>query len=725
MIIPLTIFLGSFLLFLVQPLVGRTILPFFGGSAAVWGVCLAVYQTLLVGGYLYAHALARGNARPRLKIHAGLLFAAALWLFLFTTFRQDALARCGNSAFPWLEALGCVVALVGIPYVLLSAGSTLVQATANAILPQRDRSVYRLYAVSNAGSFLALLLYPFLLEPYLSLTVQWWAFGIAVLVYAVLVCHLAFLRPATDTAVPSLPNEIEAQPLCGDSATRLHPLWFWLPGLFSFQLNAVVTHLFIDVTPLPLVWVSMLAIFLLGYMVGFSKAGGFLPRVWNLLALFAVLAAFSARREWGTGSFLPNAIAAGSVLFFGGSAMIRWLYETRPAPAFLSRFYLCTAIGGAAGGLLATFVSPLLFTQVWEYPLALIAVAACCGHRLFFAGKRTLTVPRPIPALLFGAAATACSVWMSHPSNAIELYSKRNFYGSIRVTKTLEQIDRVPMFVSYMWDGQTTHGIQIRHDAHRADPLAYYMPYSAGTALLSHEKYRSDKPMKVGMVGLGAGIMAVYGRKNDLYRFYELNPQVIDVAKNIQYFSFLHDAECLIDLVPGDARRMLTREQQEMSPRYDVLYIDAYSGDAIPYHLATKEAFQLYLDRLEPDGILAVHVSNWHINLLPLCKSVAKELGLYPYGIVTAADASSQLVSSSIWVFLSRTPRSYIAPEPKRVFPVRWDRVPVAVLPTDEKGSLMPFLSLRGNSRQLRGGGLTDSSKPFHVRSEHASRTFP
>lgn len=699
MIIPVTIFLGSFLLFLVQPLVGRTILQFFGGSAAVWGVCLAVYQTLLVGGYLYAHALARGGVKPRLKIHAGLLFAASLWLFLFAAFRPIVLASCGNTAFPWLEALGCVVALIGIPYVLLSAGSTLVQATANAILPQRDRSVYRLYALSNAGSFLALLIYPFLLEPYFSLTVQWWAFAVAVLVYAVLVCRLAALHPVMGEQMTPALKEDETQPLGGGTETRFHPLWFWLPGLFSFLLNAVVTHLFIDVTPLPLVWVSMLALFLLGYMAGFSKVGGFLPRVWNLLALFAILAAFSARREWGTGSFLPNAIAAGAVLFFGGASLIRWLYETRPAPAFLSRFYLCTAIGGAAGGLLATFASPLLFTKVWEYPLALVAVAACCGHRLSFAGKRVLPVPRPFPALLFGAAAVACSVWMSHRSAAIELYSKRNFYGSIRVTKTLEQIDRAPMFVSYMWDGQTTHGIQIRHDAHRADPLAYYMPYSAGIALLSHEKYRGDKPMKVGVVGLGAGIMAVYGRKNDLYRFYELNPQVIDVAKNIDYFSFLHDAECLIDLVPGDARRMLMREQLEGSPLYDVLYIDAYSGDAIPYHLATKEAFQLYLDRLEPDGILAVHVSNWHINLLPLCKAVAKELRLYLYGIVTAADASSRLVSSSIWVFLSRVPRSYIAPEPKRVFPVHWERVPAVALPTDEKGSLMPFLSLRGSKK--------------------------
>ena len=699
------IFFGSFLLFMIQPMLGRTLLPAFGGSAAVWSVCLGAYQVLLLAGYAYAHLLVGKQARTQRAMHLTLLGASVIWAFAFAALRVPLKGYFGNSPAPSFEVLFCVLAFVGLPYVLLAAGSTCVQAWvagAGAGVPERgtgvlpsstdggeaDGGVYRLYAVSNLGSLSGLLVYPFVLEPFIPLTAQWYGFACGLGLYMLLIAKLGL-----GGRIASVPSSARCSP-----PSVLRPpssafcLWFLLPAVSAFLLNAVIAHLFTDVTPMPLVWVVMLSVFLLSYVVGFSRFGEGRIGVWCGLSALAMVGAAVTNGMWGTGSFYPNVAAAVAVIFFVGVMLHGWLYAERPDTARLTRYYLMIAAGGATGGLLASIVAPLVFNRVLEYPLVLLACAWLVAWR----------VPKPAFVVrsrrsvwtymvCCGAAWLVLASATARHSQARVMFRDRNFYGSLAVTQTLEAFGTLGTFpVFYLWCGQTTHGIQVRAPFYRGRGTAYYGETGGGIALLAHPNYPAGRSMKVGVVGLGAGTLACYGRACDLYRFYEINPQVIRVATDPRLFTYLPEAQTPIDLVPGDARRMLEKERAKGAPLYDVLMIDAYSGDAVPYHLATREAFQLYFDRLAPDGILAVHVSNWHIDLLPLCKAVSAELGVSPYGVVGVAEDS--VVSSAIWVFMTRQPMTYRYPGKSLVREVVWSQIRDVTAPTDERGSLIPLL---------------------------------
>ncbi|HRR33185.1 MAG TPA: hypothetical protein P5026_03730 [Kiritimatiellia bacterium] len=696
------VFCGSCLLFLIQPLLGRTLLPIFGGSAAVWTVCLAAYQLLLLAGYAYAHGIARRSPQVQRTIHLTLLCGASIWAVAFAALRPVLRAAAGNSGQPALEVLLCVLACAGVPYVALAAGATVVQgwlavrsgdgagAGAASTSDGSVSSVYRLYAVSNLGSFIGLLIYPFVLEPFVSLSVQWWAVAIGLCGYTALMMRLgrAMQTDCGDRMVDVAGPD-------GPPFQRQVQVWAWyvLPGASAFLLNAIIAHLFTDVTPLPLVWVLMLAAFLLSYVTGFSARRWLTSSVGIVLAIVSLGAAAVAHGMWGTGSFLPNATASLGVLFFGGSVLHGWLYEERPETARLSRYYLAIAAGGAMGGLLASLVAPYLFSRVTEYPLALSLCVLLLALRVPWPRRlnRLSGAVRPLFAvgcvamwlMLFGA--------LSRHTTSRTLFQARNFYGAVRVTQTLESFGQAGVLpVHYLWCGQTTHGLQVRSPLFAGRGTSYYGATGGGIAFSSHPACREGRGVKVGVVGLGAGCLACYGRPQDLFRFYEINPLMIRVAGAPNLFSFLNDAPMRIDLVPGDARKMLEREQAAGDPLYDILMIDAYSGDAVPYHLATLEAFRLYFERIEEDGILAVHVSNWHVDLLPLCKAVAKALGVHPYGVVGVAENS--VTTDAMWVFMTRRPHRYDFPGKSSAREVVWERVRDISVPTDEKGSLLPLL---------------------------------
>ncbi len=693
-----TIFAGSFLLFLIQPLLGRTLLPVFGGSAAVWGVCLAAYQVLLLAGYAYAHGLARCPQPRQRRVHGALLAAALLWSCAVAAWGVRLKACFGDSAVPSLEVLLGVLVFAGLPYVLLAAGSTLVQAwLAGAAAPPRD--VYALYAVSNGGSLLGLLVYPFVLEPFVPLTVQWWGFAGALGVYLCLVARLGARAPAPaaggcGAAAPAPQPEGAGGDDAHRGATAAPALWFALPAVSAFLLNAVIAHLFTDVTPMPLVWVLMLAVFLLSYVVGFSRAGERAAGLWCALTAAALAGAAVANGMWGTGSFYPNAGAAAALIFFAGVMLHGWLYAERPENARLTRFYLSVAAGGACGGLLASLLAPLVFSRVTEYPLALLACAVLAAWRC---PKPAFIARRPAGggAWVLGAALLwlGFSWFTARHTASRTTFLGRNFYGCLRVTQTMESFGRDGVLpVHYLWCGQTTHGLQVQSPQWSRRGTSYYGQTGGGVAFHSHPRYRAGGAVKVGVVGLGAGCLAVYGRSGDLFRFYEINPMVVRVATDPRLFTFLPAAPMRIDLVPGDARKMLEKERAAGDPLYDILVVDAYNGDAVPYHLATTEAFRLYRDRLAPDGILAVHVSNWHIDLLPLCKAVARELGLALYGVVGVNENS--VTASSIWVCLTRQPFDYRYPGKSLVREVIWPNIDDIPAPTDEKGSLVSLLRL-------------------------------
>jgi len=721
------VFCGSFLLFMIQPLLGRTLLPVFGGSASVWCVCLASYQVLLLAGYLYAHGIAGapggGSARRR-GGHVAVMAGAALWVWAIAVKRVPLLAWLGGDGEAQTGTVLAGVALfVALPYVTLAAGSTLVQAwmaaseglacgrsggreldgrshadaNVGTVSRPHARNVYSLYAVSNVASLLGLLSYPFLLEPLVPLSMQWYGLAVGMTLYALLMAAIAARQAQGSRSGCSPASDAVCGAQAADEGFAARPpsttvLWFLLPGVSAFLLNAVTAHLLVDVTPMPLVWVVVLAAFLLSYVIGFSPLGERRRGVWCGAAALALAGAAAARGMWGTGSFLPNAAAGVAMLLCAGVVLHGWLYAERPETGRLTRYYLAIAAGGAVGGLLASLAAPLVFTRVTEYPLALLACAVLVAWR----------APKPVwmARVRWGcpAYAAGCGVaWlllaqvMARHTPSRTVFRARNFYGCLAVTQTFEAFGKngvLPVF--YLWFGQTTHGIQVRSPAFKNKGTAYYGPAGGGIAFYSHPLYQSGTPMKVGVVGLGAGTLACYGRPRDLYRFYEINPQVVRVATDPQLFTYLPDAKMAIDLVPGDARRMLEKERAARDPLYDVLVIDAYSGDAVPYHLTTREAYRLYLDRLEPDGILAVHVSNWHIDLLPLCKAVAAELGVHAYGAISLAEDS--VTSGAIWVFMTRQPMMYRYPGKSLVSEVVWSGIRDVPAPSDEKGSLISLL---------------------------------
>ena len=680
-----TVFTGSFLLFLMQPVLGRTLLPAFGGAASVWVICLASFQTLLLVGYLYAHWL-RNSERAGKKLHIALLVFSALMLVPVTFFRSDIEHFIQGYSSNLVALLLGIMIFASLPYTLLAAGSTMVQ---NWLVKDRSHGdVYRLYAVSNTGSFAGLLCYPFLIEPFVPLNLQWYAISGLTLLYCV---ALKWIADRTKQS-PCVTSEAVAE------SPRSVQRWTWcvIPAISSFMLNAVIAHMFVDVTPLPLIWTFFVACFLLSYVIGFSRFGSMLPKLWWILALLSVVAASAVRGVVGSGSFVVNLSAAAALLIFCGSWLHGILYKNRPEHARLTHYYLMLAVGGAAGGILSAVVAPLLFNTVFEYPFILWISSLVLGIRLFrsitFVSDRVLLL-----RLLVIVWATVFLFVISaggRRETSLVRYQQRNFYGTIKVTQTVESIDgNSTSPVNYLWCGQTTHGIQAMKSDLRTKGTSYYGETGGGIAVRAHPKFKADQPLIVGIVGLGAGTMACYGRPRDLYRFYEINPLVIEVAKNRSLFTYLADSKAAIDLIEGDARRMLEREYALKKPLYDVLMIDAYSGDAVPCHLATREAYELYLSRLAPNGILAVHVSNWHIDLLPLCKAAAKEFGLTPYGVVGVQENS--LSTSPIWVFMTREKFTYRYPMWTQVREVDWNKVRNIKMPTDDCGSLVSLIRWR------------------------------
>ena len=441
---------------------------------------------------------------------------------------------------------------------------------------------------------------------------------------------------------------------------------------------------------MPFVWVTLLSAFLLSYVIGFSPWALRLRWLWGVGAVIALIGAAYARGIWGTGSFIPNASAGIALLLMIGSILHGWLYETRPAADKLTRYYLFISAGGAIGGLTSAFLAPLVFKQVWEYPLIL---SLCAG----LVAWRCLRHYRLSWAFISMVAWLVLAHYTQRKTESHLLYRSRNFYGCLAVTQQYYRDATHSAPVNYLWYGQTTHGMQVMSPDQQHVPTSYFGATGGGIAFNAHPKYQQRVPMTVGIVGLGAGTLATYGRPGDLFRFYEINTQVIDVATNTSLFTFLPITAATVDLIVGDARRMLERERdsnqknQKKDPPYDLLVIDAYNGDAVPYHLTTREAFQLYFDRLAPDGMLAVHISNWHIDLLPVCKSVASDLGVFAYGSIGYSD--SPVTGGSIWVFMTRQPHSYRYPSrPERIKDVEWSKVRNIRTLTDERGSLITLL---------------------------------
>jgi SAM-dependent methyltransferase len=679
----LTLFVSAALLFLVQPMVGKLLLPLLGGTPAVWNTCLVFFQSLLLAGYLYAHASTeRLGVRRQARWHLLVLLVppvalAAGWWLAGSPVPVVASLTPTDEDYPVFPLLAMLFLAAGPAFLVLATTGPLLQRWYAA---EGGRDPYVLYAASNAGSLLGLLAYPFLVEPALSLTTQQlaWAAGVGVYVVLAVGCAVLSRRAGGDVGVSR--RVYPGGPDGGDEPRRsLAPSrvarWLALSALTSALLCAGTTHLTTDMAPMPLLWVVPLALYLLSFILVFwrwpdvvHRAVG---RLTPMLMIFLVLMLMTRATE-------PTALVVGLPLaaYFAILLVCHGeLARDRPDREHLTAFYLAISLGSVLGSLACALVAPVLFHRLGlvEYPLALVLAALVRPGTPLARPRRgdllaplllglgtaalVLLVPRllgPPPrfdspdylldrmaraGLMFGAPAVAAFALVARPlryalclaalllaasldigPNGAVLRTERNFFGTLRVTRSPDG-----RFVRLV-HGTTQHGQQALESDDPLKPLMYYHP--TGPAGRVMRMLPPERRRRVGAVGLGCGAMASYARPGEEWVFYEIDPAVIRIAQDTTYFTYLECCQGKLRVVPGDARRRL---ESEADASFDVLILDAFSSDAIPVHLLTREALELYLRKLRPGGVLLFHVSNRYLDLPPPLARLAEEEELFAY----------------------------------------------------------------------------------------------
>ena len=630
------IFLSAFLLFQVQPLVGKLVLPWFGGSAGVWTTCLLFFQMLLLLGYLYAHlVIHRLGHRGQLLLHGGLLLAALATLPL----RLHEAFRPSSGEEPVLRLLGLLTVTVGLPYLLLSTTGPLVQAW----VARKGKVPYRLFALSNLGSMLALLSYPVLVEPFLRLRPQAWGWSAGFLLFAALILLVG--RRSAHTVPEQPAADLDPAPGAG-----LKLLWIYLAAVPSVLLMAVTSHLSSNVAPIPFLWVMPLALYLLSFILCFDSDRWY--RRWLFLPLLPLaLGGLAALlhpdlRFWAVRGQVALFCAGLFVICMVGHGELARL---RPHPRHLTGFYLRISAGGAAGGLLVAVGAPHFFRSYLELPLGLVL----CAVMVLLTLVRDPGALKPwlrrgtLLAFTVLAGGLGAYTWKTdHLDSEGAVVRGRNFYGTLTVYDRKEGTWRT------LSHGTITHGGQFLDDERSKRAVTYYGEGSGvGLAIRS----LPQGPRHIAVVGLGAGSLAVWGRPGDRVTFYEINTLVETFARG--YFRFLKDATGRVDIRFGDARLSLEREAPQ---GYDLIAVDAFSSDAIPVHLLTREAFALYARHLRPGGVLAVHISNRYLDLAPVVKAGSEPLGLRARVVDNEGDEDHEVYAST-WVILCQDDRFFHA----------------------------------------------------------------
>lgn len=697
----IAIFLGAFLLFLIQPLTGRFVLPWFGGSPGIWTVCLLFFQSALFLGYGYAHLLGRiWTPRRQITFHLGLLAGALLWLPPI----PDAPSAQVAAARPTGELLLLLARHVGVVFVLLSATGPLVQRWFHTAMP--ERSPYRLYALSNLGSLVALIAYPFVLEPLFSRSQQAWGWSVGFVGFLI-VCAWCSRNISQDSGSASsrhIPSSTETV------TWRQRFKWICFAALGTGLLASVTAVISADVAPVPFLWIAPITIYLLSFIVTFSGRSWYRP-VAFAGALMVVAAATMDLRAYGSqlefGQLLGTcllALAIGCIVCHGE------LYRSRPAPAQLTDYYLTIAGGGALGTLWVAVISPTIFNTTIDLPLIWATLIGLVAWRTLrqrnlatawaiWLGQLSALVmipilrptaafsrfenlqgvvshdPMQLIILLVGSIylgyhylQKARGAWkhaftiatiglplltggyylrsaLQLPTNTVASY--RSFHGQLIVRDHKHEDSRAN--ARFMSHGSTTHGIQLLHPAYRDYPTSYYVPASGVGRAFTRTNQTPGR--NIGIVGLGVGTVASYGMTGDHMRFFEIDPHVVEIART--HFDYLARSKARIETVLGDGRLMLERENTTAAPRYDILILDAFSGDAVPIHLLTQEAFAIYLERLAPDGILAINVSNRIIDLRRAIHGNARQANLSLAHIIHYPEEKEWWRFSSEWLLLA------------------------------------------------------------------------
>jgi spermidine synthase len=729
------IFLSAFLLFLVEPMAAKQLLPVLGGSSSVWVTCLVFFQAALLLGYLYAWWMARLPDRRRRELHAAMLAVAlsALLLpvvtwhaagsFRLLTFRGEEAAL-----HPVWTIFLAMAAPIGVPFVVLGSTSPLLQA----LLARNEGAVpYRLFALSNVGSLLALILYPVVVEPRMTLGEQWglWLAGFVIFVgvsgwlvwrSSVKICgshdnpthgdggamngapgvvageNAGILRFAQNDNLRTSFDNQRTRHDDREITRGRRWMWFLLPLAAAMQLSAVTSHLSQDIAAIPLLWILPLATYLVTFILAFEMPG--LYRRWIVGRFLAVMLGSLGYALSKVDTRLPVGLA---VLFFLVEIFVAcWfchaeVYRLRPAGARESTvFYLLVAAGGVAGTFLVGIASPLIFRANYDLAIAFLVTAILAGAVTWKDGWAQRLLWCTGSVLLLGLAVAMHVQFERHA-----LMTARNFYGSLRVNAADfdDQGDvRAKNGDGSAWtgtgpvrvlmNGRIRHGMQMMESADRRKiPTTYYGEDSGvGVALRNCCEGRARN---VGVVGLGAGTIAAYGEAGDRMRFYEINPLVEPIAQNL--FTYLRDSAARISVVEGDGRAMLTREAPQ---GFDVLVVDAFSGDAIPLHLLTREAMEVYRRQLAAGGVIAFHVSNSYLNLAPAIARLADAEGMQAR-VVENEAVPAEGAYRATWVLVSAGAGFFARPGVSGVA-MEIARQPGLRLWTDDYSSLLPVLRL-------------------------------
>jgi hypothetical protein len=634
----LPVLASAFCLFLVQPLLAKQILPWFGGAASIWAVCMVFYQAMLLAGYLYAHALARYlQPRAQALTHASVVAASLLALPI----GLNAITQPASSvANPGAQVVLILLRAIGIPYFVLSSTSPLMQAWYARLNP--SGAAYKLFGWSNLACSLALLSFPFLLEPLLPLSAMntFWSWSYSA-VAALLLLAALFLYRRNPAPAPH-----EAASAAPTLRTRLE--WLFFSALGSALLLGGTNYLCQNIAPVPFLWTVPLLLYLLTFVAVFERE--WYQRRWGMAAAGAGLLAMA----WAIVYLPPNFLLLAGIPIFCSGIFLGCFYAhgelalRKPHSGRLTEFYIVMAAGGALGSLLVAFGAPAVFRSYSELP---VAMSLCALTMLMTVYRRSL---------LTDIAATACAVLVTAPAFASilsasgEIASSRNFYGSLRIEDFPAAIGRPAL--RKMVHGSISHGEQYLEPSARRTPLSYYtQPSGVGLALQS-----LNGPRRIGIVGLGAGTLAAYGRPGDLIRIYEINPTVVDYAW--RHFTFLSDTPARVEIATGDGRLLLAAEPGQ---DYDLLVIDAFSGDSIPIHLLTQEALRLYRRHVKPTGLIALHISNVFLDLRRPVLALAAGADLHTAIYQEPGDLAAHRYPSS-WAILG--PREALAklppPEP-------------------------------------------------------------
>lgn len=618
------IFLGSTLLFALQPLMAKSILPWFGGGAGIWNLCQLFFQVGLLLGYFYAHGL--GHRQFLRWLHPLLLLACALFLPVV----PNPAWKAGAALSPELSILGLLAATVGLPYALLCSSSPLMADLYRRNFPKSDP--YLLFAWSNFGSLLGLLSYPFLIEPGIGLSAQAKCWSAAFVLYGLLASALVVLTPPESPTEEKGNTEAGAHPPEKTSPWP-HLSWVLLPALSSLILTAGTHHISSELAPIPLLWCVPLSLYLISYIVVSANIKVYRRQPFGLLLALSVLVFNRAFMVFV--SPVSQLVQTWTLLMVYFTVIHGELWEHRPAANRLTAFYLWMATGGALGTFVASILAPWLLVNGQELALSVLALPIAwvvVSYRFLEGNFKNIAA---VGALAV-TSVSAYQVWSTFQDlNAHAVLTRRNFYGRCIVNDSPQ--------VQLLFNGVTCHGIQF-HDPDKSRQATSYFSWQGGVGR-SFMYLRKARPQgsSVGVVGLGIGILASYTQPNDTMKFYEIDPKVIDIAN--QPFLYLRQALGKVQIVQGDARLELEKNQDT----YDMLVVDAFSGDAIPTHLLDNEVMAIYRKHLKPEGIIAFHISNRYLSLSKVVSTLANNNGMVPLLYQDEGDLKNYIFPS-IWV---------------------------------------------------------------------------